>query len=206
MMNKELKSLLCHDLMCSKAFVKVASRQKIKSISELLAATLGPETGGKPDICDLLFRFHRNGKQELDLDNNFHPFKFELIALFCFGLVLQEPWNSLKPGETFNFEEHWSPLVTKMLHAKLVKHASSINFVFKHGLAQFVAEIIASQDFEQPKGSTVSASPRKMAKLAGKILGRSHDVRMETYFSDIKLVFSHLLRSVVCPAKPSNAS
>ena len=45
-----------------------------------------------------------------------------------------------------------------------------------------------------------------MAKLAGKVLGRSHNARMETCLSDVKLVFSHLLRSVVCPTKPSTAS
>jgi hypothetical protein len=69
-----------------------------------------------------------------------------------------------------------------------------------------VAELIASQDFKQPKESTAPASPGKMAKFAHKVLHRSKDERMKMHLSDTKVAFSCLLRHHVCHSRPFIAS
>lgn len=163
-MDPELDSLICDDLKCSEAFILRTEALGITSILVLLEVIFNTDNHGDPSICDLLQLFCKSEEDELDFDKGSHTFTDELFSLFCFGIHVKDPWNSLKTGETFNLKDHWKPFHAKSFCFKLKKHANSLASTFEQGLDKFMAECLFYEAclkpwFEQHQSSTLLASP-----------------------------------------------
>ena len=145
MLDENLRTLLQHDLECSEAFLQRAEEKHITSIIALMDNILDIENDGEPDMCDLLHLFH-DESDLLDISEQEHEFKDELITLYHFAFRMQKAWNNKVSADSFNYVDHFHKPSFYSLKSK--KH-NMLHTTFNRGLIAFQADLDAFEQEQQ---------------------------------------------------------